>query len=91
MLKTRPDFARFQYGFMFGGFGLMLIAPSLAVFYADSLNLSHATLVTGQSILMGLGIVASSYFWKESLKKNPITRPTFLILIGFALYPLFQG
>ena len=89
LLKTRPDFARFQYGFMMGGFGLMLIAPSLAVFYADSLQLSHATVVTGRSILMGLGIVASSYFWKEFLKKNPISRPTFLVLIGFSLYPLF--
>lgn len=88
LLKTRPDFAQFQYGFMMGGFGLMLIAPSLTVFYADSLGLSYATVVTGRSILMGIGIVASSHFWKESLKKNPPQWLTFWVLIGFALYPL---
>ena len=89
LLRERPDFARFQYGFMMGGFGLMLIAPSLAVFYADSLDLSHATVVTGRSIMMGIGIVASSYFWKEALKKNSISRLTCCVLVGFGLYPLF--
>jgi hypothetical protein len=89
LLKTKPDFAQFQYGFMMGGFGLMLIAPSLAVFYVDSLGLSYATVVTGRSILMGIGIVASSHFWKEALKKHPPKRLTFWVLIGFGLYPLF--
>lgn len=67
----------------------MLIAPSLAIFYADSLGLSHATVVTGRSILMGIGIVCSSYFWKESLKAKSITQLTCWVLIGFGLYPLF--
>ncbi len=88
LLKQRPDFAQFQYGFMMGGFGLMLITPSLAVFYADSLGLSHSTVITGRSILMGLGVVISSYFWKEALKKRPISKLTPLILLGFGLYPL---
>ena len=50
-----------------GGFGLMLIAPSLSIFYVDKLNLSHSDIVTGRSILMGTGIVLSSYFWKRIL------------------------
>jgi hypothetical protein len=35
LLKIYPDFARFQYGFMLGGFSLMLIAPSLTIFFDD--------------------------------------------------------
>lgn len=89
LLKAQPEFARFQWGFMMGGFGLMLIAPSLAVFYTNSLDLSHETVVTGRTILMGFGIILSSYFWKEKLKKNPVFSTTFLILVGFGFYPLF--
>lgn len=88
LLKNRPDFARFQQGFMLGGVGLMLIAPSLYVFYVDQLKLAHSQIVTGRSIIMGIGIVLSSYFWKKSLNTTPISRLTTYILIGFALFPL---
>jgi predicted MFS family arabinose efflux permease len=88
LLKKYPEFARFQWGFMMGGFGLMLIAPSLSVFYVDSLNLSHVDIVTGRSVLMGLGIVLSSYFWQHKLRTTPIAQTTATILIGFSLYPL---
>ncbi len=88
LLKTRPDFARFQYGFMMGGFGLMLIAPSLSIFYVDKLQLAHSQLITGRSILMGVGIVLSSYFWRKALAKLPISQLTSRILIGFGIFPL---
>jgi hypothetical protein len=88
LLKEKPDFARFQIGFMMGGFGLMLIAPSLAIFYANTLDLSHANVVTGRSILMGFGILLSSYFWKEAIKNHSIFKMTLWILLGFGLYPI---
>lgn len=88
LLKNRSDFAHFQYGFMIGGFGLMLIAPSLAFFYVDRLQLSHSDIVTGRSILMGIGIVLSSYFWRKALARETVPQLTFWILFGFALYPL---
>ena len=87
LLRNRPDFARFQWGFMVGGFGLMFIAPSLSVFYVDYLELSHSTIVVGRSILMGLGIVLSSYFWQKVLSKNSVTELTRNILVGFGLFP----
>ncbi len=88
LLKKRPDFARFQQGFMLGGFGLMLIAPSLYIFYVDQLKLAHSQIVTGRSIIMGIGVVLSSYFWKKSLNNTSISTLTTRILIGFALFPL---
>ena len=88
LLRKRPDFARFQWGFMMGGFGLMLIAPSLSIFYVDMLNLEHTQIVTGRSILMGVGIVLSSYFWKKGLSRLSIPQLTIRILLGFGLFPL---
>ena len=88
LLRSRPDFTRFQYGFMMGGFGLMLIAPALSIFYVDTLNLAHSQVVIGRSILMGIGVVLSSYFWKKSLSSSSTSQITFWILIGFGLFPL---
>lgn len=88
LIKTRPDFAKFQYGFMMGGFGLMLIAPSLSLFYVDELKIGHSELITGRSILMGVGIVLSSYFWRKGLVKLSTSALTLRILIGFGLFPL---
>ncbi len=88
LLLRRPDFARFQWGFMMGGFGLMLIAPSLSVFYVDKLHLGHTEVVTGRSILMGVGVVLSSYFWQKGLARLCIDRLTVWILIGFGIFPL---
>ena len=89
LLKTHPDFFHFQCGFMIGGFSLMLTAPSLALFCAETLQLSHSNMVIGRSILMGVGIVASSHFWRHSLSKKPIISLTQWILLGFTLYPFF--
>lgn len=88
LLQKHSDFAKFQYGFMIGGFGLMLIAPSLSIFYVDCLNLSHSEVVTGRSILMGIGVVLSSYFWRLSLEKKTVAQLTKVILFGFSLYPV---
>jgi predicted MFS family arabinose efflux permease len=88
LIKTRPDFAKFQYGFMMGGFGLMLIAPSLSLFYVDELKLDHCELITGRSVLMGVGIVLSSYFWRKAMTKLSTSALTLRILIGFGLFPL---
>ena len=87
LLKSRPDFAQFQYGFMMGGFGLMLIAPSLSLFYVDALQLSHSELIWGRSILMGMGVVLSSAIWKKYLAIENVSQMTQWILIGFALFP----
>ena len=88
MLKTYRDFFHFQCAFMIGGFSLMLITPSLALFCADILQLPHSTMVAGRSILMGIGIVASTALWKSALSQKPVIQLTQWILIGFALYPL---
>jgi hypothetical protein len=73
---------------MMGGFALMLIAPSLSILYVDLLDLEHAQVVTGRSILMGVGIVLSSYFWKKGLLKLSVPQLTMRILFGFGLFPL---
>jgi len=44
LICKRPDFAKFQIGFMWLGSGLMIIQPALPVFFVDVLNLSYTEL-----------------------------------------------
>jgi predicted MFS family arabinose efflux permease len=89
LLKLKPDFFRFQCGFMLGGIGLMLASPSLALFCVDLLRLSHAEITMGRSVLMGIGVTVSSYFWRQMLSKNKTDQLLRNVLAGFALYLLF--
>jgi len=88
LMKTYPEFATFQWGFMIGGFGLMLINPALIIYYAETLLLSHENLTTARYIFMGVGVLLSTLLWRKALSLYPISRLTLLILLGFGLFPL---
>jgi predicted MFS family arabinose efflux permease len=88
LIRSRPDFAHFQYGFMIGGFGIMMVATALPLFFVDVLHLSHMTFATARSICMGLGFVLSSHLWTKALQLLPVARLTCAICLGFALFPL---
>jgi Major Facilitator Superfamily len=87
LIRSRPDFAHFQWCFMIGGFGLMLIAPASSIYYADVLSLSHIDLAIGRCIFMGLGVTFSAYFWRRGIRKNHLFQLLGVILTGFALFP----
>ncbi len=87
LMRSRPDFARFQWGFMAGGFGIMLVIAMLPLFFVDVLHLSHADFAAGRSICMGLGFVASSPFWGNALGRTGIMPVTAWVCIGFGLFP----
>jgi hypothetical protein len=86
LMRSRPDFARFQWGFMFGGVGLMIMAPALAIYYAENLSLSHENITIGRYIWMGCGILLSTYFWKRALSKVSTNIILSWILIGFSIF-----
>jgi len=87
LMRTRPDFAHFQWGFMVGGFGLMFITPAVHIYYADTLNLTHHNVTMARYIWMGMGVVISSALWRRALDKFNLTRMTSLIIFGFSLFP----
>lgn len=88
LLKARPDFARFQWGFMVGGFALMLISPVRSIFSADLLAVSIADITTVQFVFVGIGMAASSLMWKRALEVYGIDRITAVLMIGFGVFPL---
>ena len=88
LMKTYPEFAKFQWGFMIGGFGLMLINPALIIYYAETLLLSHENITTARYIWMGFGVLVSTTLWRQAIAKYSVRKLTLLILIGFGLFPI---
>lgn len=88
LLKTRPDFARFQWGFMIGGFALMLISPVRSIFAADLLPVTIIDVARVQFVFVGIGMAISSFLWKKGLERYGIDRITAFLLMGFGLFPV---
>ena len=88
LLRERPDFARFQLGFMMGGIGLMLIMPALVLYSADDLAVSHVDMTLSRFVWMGLGFVIATSFWRKRIVLQGIYRTTAIVCLLFALCAL---
>ncbi len=89
LMHSRPDFARFQWGFMLCGFGIMLIQPALPIFAVDDLHIGYLEMAVALSIAKGLGFALSSPFWSKWMNKVPIERLASWVFLLVALFPLF--
>lgn len=74
LLRSRPDFLKFQIGFMFLGASLMVIQPSLPVFFVDRLNLSYTEMGAAITLCKGIGFATSSPFWVKAIRKIDLFR-----------------
>jgi MFS family permease len=84
LLRKRKDFALFQLGFMFGGFGIMLANVICPLFFVDILKLSHVDYANARYLFMGLGFILFSFFWQKQMEKFSIFNLTLKICFGFA-------
>ncbi len=88
LIRQRADFAHFQGAFMIGGSALMLMAPALSSYYADTLALSYTNITTARFIFMAIGVAGSSLLWKKGLSYFPLLKLTLWVLLGFGLFPV---
>lgn len=63
LLQERPDFAKFQIGFMLGGSGLMIMHAALPMFFIDILDLSYIEILLALSVCKGIGYALVSPLW----------------------------
>jgi hypothetical protein len=69
LLKQRRDFAHFQMGFMLLGSALMMIQPTLPVFFVDELHLSYMEVGVAITLCKGIGYAFSSPLWVKWIRK----------------------
>jgi Major Facilitator Superfamily len=89
LLRERPDFARYQVGFMLGGSGLIVMQPALPVFFVDVLNLSYTELVVALTLCKGIGFAVTSQVWAQFMNRVDIYRFNSWVTFLACLFPLF--
>lgn len=89
LLKSRPDFARFQLGFMLGGGALMIMQPALPLFFVDFLNLSYTELAIAIALCKGIGFTLTSRLWANLFSRTSIYRLSSLVTFLACLFPFF--
>ncbi|MCF7852056.1 MAG: MFS transporter [Simkaniaceae bacterium] len=88
LMRQRPDFAHFQWGFMAAGFGIMLVIAVAPLYFADILQLSHTDFANARYIFMGLGFVLCSPLWSRLMSRLSVFKMTSLVCLAFAIFPL---
>jgi len=88
LMTTRPDFAKFQIGFMLGGSGLMILQPALPIFFVDVLDLSYIEFAIALTACKGIGYALTSRTWANWMRKINIYRFNSNITLLAALFPL---
>ncbi len=89
LCKKRPDFSLFQWGFMFCGFGIMLLQPAVPLFLVEKLQLSYMDFGIALSLCKGLGIAVSSPLWARLMNKVPIFTMSAYVFSLVGLFPVF--
>lgn len=87
LLKERPDFQKFQIGFMLGGAGLTVIAAILPMFFVDVLHLSYTEIALAIAVCKGVGFAATSPAWVRLFHKTDIFSFCSFVILLAALFP----
>lgn len=88
LLKNRPDFLRYQIGFMLGGSGLMIMHRALPVFVGE-LNLSYTTIAIAVATFKGIGFISTSRTWAALMKRIGIYSLSARVSALAFLFPFF--
>jgi predicted MFS family arabinose efflux permease len=88
LIRERPDFARYQLGFMLGGGGLMIIQPALPQFFVDTLALSYTEMLMAITLCKGVGFALASPFWTRLFGKQDISFFSGWVTLLAAIFPL---
>lgn len=89
LLANRPDFTRYQMGFMLGGAGLIIMQPALPNFFVDALQLSYTEMAVALTLCKGIGFGMTFPLWARLINRYDIYRfNSWVTLVAF-LFPIF--
>lgn len=87
LIKQRPDFTRFQIGFMLGGGGLMLWKPALPQFFFETLQLNYKELTIAMSLCKSVGYALAVPLWTRMMNHVNIFIFTAIVTATAAIVP----
>lgn len=87
ILKQEPDFARYLFGFMLGGAGLMIVKPALPSFFVDTLHLSYTEMGCVIALCRAVGSL-SSPLWSRAISLLDFSLFSSLVTAVAMFFPL---
>lgn len=87
VLSQTPDFARYLFGFMLGGAGLMIIQPALPSFFVDTLHLSYTEMGCVIALCRAVGSL-SSPLWSRAISLLDFSLFSALVTAVAMFFPL---
>lgn len=88
LMKQRPDFFRFQIGFMLGGGGLMLWQPALPQFFMETLQLNYKELTVAMTLCKSIGYALALPLWTWGMNRIDLYLFSGIVTAVAALFPL---
>ncbi len=86
LMREKREFRHFQWAFMIGGLGLMIIQPVIPIYFTTTLQIKYSNLMTAFCICKALGFVCTTPFWTRLLKSISHSGFVVMVLVGFALF-----
>ncbi|MCX6995396.1 MAG: MFS transporter [Chlamydiae bacterium] len=88
LMKSKPDFAKFQLAFMLGGSALMMLMTILPMYFVDVLDLSYIEIAFAIAVCKAIGFITASPFWVKLFHKMNIYRFCSLVTLSASLFPI---
>ncbi|HEV7738189.1 MAG TPA: hypothetical protein VGO47_12570, partial [Chlamydiales bacterium] len=81
LMREKPNFSVFQWGFMVSGLGIMLIQPALPLLAVDWLGVNYMEMAVAVSVAKGLGFSLSSPLWARLFERMSILRVSSIVFL----------
>lgn len=88
LLHERPDFARFQIGFMLAGGGLMLWKPAEPLFFMETLQLNYKELSIAITLCKSIGYTLALPIWMRAMQRLDLFYFSSVVTALTAIFPL---
>ena len=88
LLKTNKEFRRFQWAFMIGGLGLMIIQPVIPIYLTEIYSIKYSDMLVALCVCKSCGFVFSTPLWNNFIKLLPTKIYIFFVLLGFSLFSI---
>lgn len=88
LLEQEKSFARYLFGFMLGGAGLMIVQPGLPSFFIDTLHLSFVEMGCAIALCRAIGSL-SSPLWSYAISRLNFSLFSAFVTLTAMLWPFF--
>lgn len=86
LLKKNKSFRRFQYAFMIGGLGLMVVNTIIPIYFVQTLHVDYSSLLVAFCVCKSFGFILTTPYWNRLFSKITCKSFVIIVLFGFSIF-----